>query len=818
MQKNILLKYILTLLYLIFQTTILNSQTVKVKATNQPLNEVLIELREFYDFQFSFDDNLLTKIIISDSSSYKSPKAAISNLIKDTNLDFKILNDIFVIFEKPKTLEKEKFYTFNAQVLDKNNTEPLPFSTVEISQSGLIADRNGNFSIRSKDEKIKVKISHLGYAILDTILEIGSENLLELTPAEFELDEVVIESEAKIYDSHIGEKSGLIKLNHKITSFLPGNNDNTIFNLLRLQPGVLASNEQTNDYIIWGSYKGQTLIQFDGIPLFNISSLDDKIGVVNPLILKDIEILKGGYSANFGNRVGGVVNITGNSGNSKKLTTQINANNQTLSGTLNIPILKKYSLQTSFRKTYDFFFENCESNSSRIRRDKFDTFSPENRFQDLNVKFSGKNEFSDNFYFSFLGNKNDSYYNFNIEEKDFKYSTTNEKERTQLGGAFFYSKNWQKFGRTNSTISYSELSSNSFSSINFRKIDSFEKSDFYTENGISELSIKSEHLFPTQNQHSLSGGIEFVKNFSKFSQSSSKIDKKIDKNEVQRFGFYLKDNLSISKKISLEPSLRIDFPINISNLYFQPRINATFKPFGNWKFNFAWGIYNQFITEIALIDEFENPYYLWQIADEEIYSVQSGRHYNAGLSFFKKEFTFSVEGFFKNTEGLNKLILDRERNLTFVTGKSRNFGIDFYVKQEIKRHNFWISYTLSKAEENFGKDYFQKAPQDQRHEVKIAGLLNFNPFFISSNFIYGSGFNNSSLAKDFDNNSYKRLDLAFLYKFRIRTSKLETGISILNTLNEENIKFDNFSNFPESKTFFSKGVPYTLSIFLNVKF
>jgi len=114
------------------------------------------------------------------------------------------------------------------------------------------------------------------------------------------------------------QNSGEIHLNHQVGSYLPGFADNSLYNLLRLQPGVLAAGEQANDLIIWGSYSGQTGILFDGFTLYGLKNFNDNIGIVNPFMVKDIKLMKGAYPADYGGKAGGIVDITGRNGNLTK--------------------------------------------------------------------------------------------------------------------------------------------------------------------------------------------------------------------------------------------------------------------------------------------------------------------------------------------------------------------------------------------------------------------------------------------------------------------------------------------------------------------
>ena len=274
--------------------------------------------------------------------------------------------------------------------------------------------------------------------------------------------------------------------------------------------------------------------------------------------------------------------------------------------------------------------------------------------------------------------------------------------------------------------------------------------------------------------------------------------------------------------MNIQPGFRIDYHENLKDLYFQPRIDATINLNGKWKINLAWGMYNQYVTEIPLVDELNNYFYYWGLCDNISFPVIEGIHNVLGFSYKQNGFKFSTEGFYKTTKGLSRMNFDsRTGSSSFNTGNSRSYGVDFYIKKEIKKHELWISYTLSNTEEHF--DYFndnkyQRAPHDQTHELKSAAILNFKPWFASFNYVYGSGLVNSSDIIDKGIIPYNRLDVAFLYKFQTQKLKLEAGLSIVNLLNVKNIGYNDFSNLPDYRTFYSQAMPFTPSIFVNIGF
>ena len=180
-----------------------------------------------------------------------------------------------------------------------------------------------------------------------------------------------------------------------------------------------------------------------------------------------------------------------------------------------------------------------------------------------------------------------------------------------------------------------------------------------------------------------------------------------------------------------------------------------------------------------------------------------------------------AEGFYKTTEGLSRFMVDRRtRKLVVTQGESRAYGLDLFAQKRIKQHDFWVSYTLSRVEEAFPNPkgtFFKRASQDQTHELKGAAILNFKPWVISANYVYGSGLYQSSYLSQQEIIPYSRLDVAFMYQFALKF-KLETGLSVVNLLNHQNVGYNGYSSLPQGDKIYAKGMPFTPSIFLNIGF
>jgi len=325
-QRTSTLLFLLVLL--LSSQLVLCGQSLTIKAIDEPLNQVLMQMAQDYGIQLSFDDQLLSRYSTNLDKEFKSPEEAIAFLIRDYPLDFKQIGGVFTLYSTDNEEDITKF-RLSGRVIDSQSGETLPYSHILINESGLVTDFNGNFTFVSTDSLFDLSISYLGYYIKDTTLAPGAANVLALTPSIIGLQEVVVEGSVLERSGQIGDEAGVIRLNHKIAYRLPGNGDNAVFNFLRLQPGILAAGERSSELIIWGSYSGHSKILFDGFTIFGLKNFNDNISFVNPYMAKDIKVLKGGYSSDYDDRVGGIVDISGINGSINKPSINVNINNMT---------------------------------------------------------------------------------------------------------------------------------------------------------------------------------------------------------------------------------------------------------------------------------------------------------------------------------------------------------------------------------------------------------------------------------------------------------------------------------------------------------
>ncbi|MFT4524303.1 MAG: hypothetical protein ACI85F_000444 [Bacteroidia bacterium] len=778
-----------------------------------------MQLKSDYDVQFSFNDQLLSNCIVNSQNGYSNIDEAILELVKNCGFEIEKRADVYVI-HGVETSKEPKSFILHGSVVDQFTKEPLPFASVRISGSGLITDGRGNFAFISTDSLVQVQVSHVGYFQFDSVVPSYGNQMLKLLAQSVELDEVIVTAKpTKSDQSPIIETPGVIKLNRMMASYLPGSSDNTINNLLRLQPGVLAAGEQTNEFTIWGSYKGQSHVIYDDITLFNFSSISDNIGAVNPLMISDIEVMKAGYNVHVGDRTGGVVNITSIEGRTDGFHGSLRVSDQSTAARLNVPIGIGLTLQAAGR----FVFPQ---NLGTLIHSGLKGEDGRRMFGDGNVKLSGRFENGDNLRISLIGSREtlDGFREDLIGTTKYKFSET--FDNYQVGGSGSYAKRWKRSGTTTGTIAYSRFSSslgNTFIQFDESDPDSSISGSNFSRNAISELNVKLEHSLPARKVQSIRFGVGYTMNESAFSFDSTTVSLPSITNSVSRARLYIKDDIRLGSMLTLQPGVRIDLTVEDPTVYFQPRFSALLQPNKYWRVRLGWGMYNQFIAENALVDPLGNELYFWQVANGTGAFVQSSMHNVAGISFSKWGLNLAIEGYYKTLDGLIRWTYDQGTELPFfhANGTGRSYGFDFTAKKKVWKFDLSAAYSWSKTEDRFNSiedGKFQRAPHDQRHELKASAILDLKPFFVSLNYVYGSGFPlQNADGTEFDRN-YNRLDVAFLFQKKIRKTTLDVGLSVLNLTNASNVRYNSLSSFPDATRTYKRITRIKPLVFISVRF
>ncbi|RMF07746.1 MAG: hypothetical protein D6762_06970, partial [Candidatus Neomarinimicrobiota bacterium] len=181
-----------------------------------------------------------------------------------------------------------------------------------------------------------------------------------LVPAAVQLNEVIVSGEK--LKRKLELQPSRVTLSTREIKSLPALAEPDLFRTLQAMPGVLSPSEFSTGLVIRGGNTDQNLILLDGITVYNPSHLG---GVFSNFILdavKDAELIKGGYNAEYGGRLSAVLNVTSREGNRKKFTGHNSISILSAQTTLEGPSYKGAWLLSGRRTYFDQILKNTDLN------------------------------------------------------------------------------------------------------------------------------------------------------------------------------------------------------------------------------------------------------------------------------------------------------------------------------------------------------------------------------------------------------------------------------------------------------------------------
>ena len=195
-------------------------------------------------------------------------------------------------------------------VVDALDKSPLPGATIKIegSNQGAVTNDNGEFVILNIDVgTYTLEASYIGYntnRITGVKVSVDSRTKaeFELTSTEIQTEVIIVEAERKGIDV---EQSGRLIENEQIER----QGTRGITNIVSQTAGVVQD-ERGGTINVRGGRDNETVIIIDGVVTNNpIDGSTTNATVANSLI-QEIAVLTGGFGAEYGNVLSGVVNVT----------------------------------------------------------------------------------------------------------------------------------------------------------------------------------------------------------------------------------------------------------------------------------------------------------------------------------------------------------------------------------------------------------------------------------------------------------------------------------------------------------------------------
>ena len=775
--------------------------------------------------------------------------------------------------------------TISGVVKDKESGETLPFANVFIKDTNIGTTTNGDgfftlFNVPSENSTIQVQ--YLGYKVetLTLTKEIVKDKITILLAPDFnKLDEVVINTDSRQQIIKMNENVSQISLSPKRLASIPNLGEKDIFRALQLLPGVSGTNESSAGLYVRGGTPDQNLVLLDGFTVYHVDHFYGFFSAFNSDAIKDIQLFKGGFPAEYGGRISSVMDLTGKRGNINKVSFSGGLSLVSANATLEIPIGEKANLLLAGRRSYtdiirsglynnifDLYNDNNQSNGTRFPN--FNNFQqnqtqPSFYFYDLNTKFSYNPSDKDIISIS-MYNGEDNLDSSRKNNNTFGSNTDGERSITtdikdllnwgNWGSSIRWARQWNDKLYTNIVGAYSNYFSNRnrVNDVTIQLPDTTNnfKTGLVEDNNLKDYTLRLHSEYKINSKHSLEFGGQITKNDVDYNYTFNDTITVIDqKDEGVLNTVYLQNKWSPSEKLNIVGGIRATHFDVTDEFYYEPRFSLSYQLNDKLKLKGAWGRYYQFVNRIVREDVTQGSRDFWLLADEENSPISFSEHLIIGSSYEIDDWLFDIEYFEKEMTGLTEFSLRFQSALgadpndqLFFEGTGISRGIDFLIQKMVGKYTGWMGYTLSEVVHTFpglsDKPFYSL--NDQRHEFKLVNVLKAGRWDLGATWVYGSGKpytapngiytitlldgTKTEYVSVGDKNGprhapYHRLDLSFTYKFDIGSGKGSMGLSLFNFYNRSNTWYKEFEvvNGQVIETNINY-IGFTPSLFFNVSF
>ncbi|MEY3941997.1 MAG: hypothetical protein RIR07_883, partial [Bacteroidota bacterium] len=250
----------------------------------------------------------------------------------------------------------QRTWTASGFVRDGETGEVLISAYVYDAVTGRSTQTNayGYYSLSVQGDSARLQASYPTFMPALKTVRPGSsaaKSDFALMPVGVELGEVEVVAERPIQEE---VQMSTVSLSMKSVKNLPvllGETD--ILKAIQLMPGVQSGTEGTSGFYVRGGGPDQNLMLIDGVPVYNVNHLFGFFSVFNADAINSVDLIKGGFPANYGGRLSSVLDVRMKEGNRKewKATGAIGLISSKL--TVEGPLWKdRTSVLLSARRTY----------------------------------------------------------------------------------------------------------------------------------------------------------------------------------------------------------------------------------------------------------------------------------------------------------------------------------------------------------------------------------------------------------------------------------------------------------------------------------
>lgn len=840
------------MLVFILWSSVLSAQEepkISYQFKNITLPQALEYLEQTYHLTFAFDQMLLAPLMVEEAKTTgASLSAALSQLLIPLGLAFEVVGGKHVLIRKGKKEEtlglaplSPPLPTVCGQLKDSLSGFPLPAANVWLkgSNKGTYTDNNGRFTLQGpfrKDDSLA--FSYVGYQGL--VLPLASLlqqpcASLHLAPLRFGFDQVLIKDKAITFLA-AGERGDGLYMDTDQLGIIPGWGERDVLRMAQLLPGVNTTDESAANLHIRGGTPDQNLILWDGIPVYHTGHFFGMFSAFNSSIVEGVDIYRGDFSARYGGRVSGVLDIKSKPIQKDSLEAGIGLNLLSANAFVKVPLLSGRSafLIAGRRSLSDLFQSQIYQNlfnqvagRGRIKeefepaqqRDKNLQLAPRFYFSDVNLKWVVANKTGGEGTISFYKGEDVLDYDVLYDNSSFYLNALYQINLSNWGLSAQWNQQWNERWQ-----SHLMLVSTQFQTT-FDQTTALDTmgyaSRFFQSNRIQEQRLEWNNAYRINANQQINMGYQGVFNevainwiadvplYDTYGEDNRYF-------EGTTHTFYLDYDYTIPEHLHLDWGLRYSIFANGFTGSWEPRFSLAYHVLPHWELKTSIGRYSQVVNQIVIDNDLGIGERFWIMADSQqsIPAVTSAQ-FAFGLRWKQKGWLLDVDVYRKWISGLVSLSLnfDGDWENPYSGGSARIIGLDILLKKSWPHYDSWLSYTLGVTQYQFDRINGNNAfptPHDRLHNFKWTHQIELGQWAFSFAWLFGSGlpytqatggrFVRNETSGEYDTKLsyagvnanrlpvYHRLDWSGAYHFKGKKKvKGKLGWSIFNVLDRLNV-------------------------------
>lgn len=586
-------------------------------------------------------------------------------------------------------------------VRDAATGETLLLATVRLdgTQLGAATNTSGYYTLAGiTPGTYTVVASYIGYRDLRLEITLGageSRRLdLELASASEELDEVVVETD-RAEEEEI-RRVGAAQVSTELIRQLPTVLEPDVFRSLQLLPGVKNISDFSSGLYIRGGSPDQTLILLDRTTVYNPTHFFGFFSTFNPDAIKDVRVYKGGYPAEYGGRLGSVVDIYNKDGN-----------RQQLDGTLSVGLLASRALIEGPYRKGSFMLAARRSTIEPLLA----------AFKSADVE-----GLPEAFYFYDLNGK----LNFDASQND-RFSLAFYSGRDYVNVPFLDGEAQVDlaYGNTTGSLNWTHLFSNTlFSNFTFTASRyysnpqfSFARTEFEQRTEITDFSAKGDLEWVPDARHEVKVGVwagRFDFGFTRAFDGRVNFRPRIGSWYASA---YAQERFKPTPRWTLEAGVRAQYFEDGNYTRVEPRASVEHRPTGtdDVRLQLGYGRYYQFLTLIT--SELFSGADFWLTAAEGVEPAYGDQFVLGVKTRPTRALNLDVEAYYRTMRKLFEIdpFVQDPAGLPYAdffrVGDGYAWGIEAQLEGRVGRVSGLLAYTYSQTRRRF-PDFPQPAPDD----------------------------------------------------------------------------------------------------------